>query len=215
MQSLYQNRAMALAGLRHCRCRYGAVSASAGPIVAGIHRNESCLAKPDRFHRQYSPFIATFEGQHIVPAESAYAVFEAKQTATAAHVGYAQDKAATVRGLYRTSMPIPHAGGTYPPKPPLPILAGLLTFESDWNPPLGSALKKALAVGTGDRHLDLGCVAAHGYFCSDESLCHVMTPGGKPATAFLLELIAQLQAIATVPMVDVRAYSAWLDRGKV
>lgn len=29
--------------------------------------------------------------------------------------------------------------------------------------------------------------------------------GGTPATAFLLELIARLQAIATVPMIDVRA----------
>ena len=34
--------------------------------------------------------------------------------------------------------------------------------------------------------------------------------GGKPATAFLLELIARLQAIATVPMIDVRAYARWL-----
>ena len=33
---------------------------------------------------------------------------------------------------------------------------------------------------------------------------------GKPATAFLLELIARLQATATVPMIDVRAYTRWL-----
>src|ERR1700704_4991774 len=31
------------------------------------------------FDRQYSPFILHFEGQMIVPAESVYAVFEAKQ----------------------------------------------------------------------------------------------------------------------------------------
>jgi hypothetical protein len=34
---------------------------------------------------------------------------------------------------------------------------------------------------------------------------------GKPATAFLLELIARLQEKATVPMIDVRAYARWLD----
>ena len=37
-----------------------------------------------------------------------------------------------------------------------------------------------------------------------------VTAGGKPATAFLFELIAQLQAIATVPMIDIRAYARWL-----
>jgi hypothetical protein len=33
----------------------------------------------------------------------------------------------------------------------------------------------------------------------------------EPATAFLLELIARLQGVATVPMIDVRAYERWLD----
>jgi hypothetical protein len=35
-------------------------------------------------------------------------------------------------------------------------------------------------------------------------------PEGKPATAFLFELIARLQDIATVPMIDIRAYASWL-----
>jgi len=37
-----------------------------------------------------------------------------------------------------------------------------------------------------------------------------VTPQGKAATAFLLELIARLQDSATVPMIDVRAYAKWL-----
>jgi hypothetical protein len=32
-------------------------------------------------------------------------------------------------------------------------------------------------------------------------------PGGKPATAFLLELIARLKSSATVLMIDVRVYA--------
>ena len=68
------------------------------------------------FDRQYSPFIFKFEGQTIIPAESVYGVFEAKQTINASLVKYAQDKIASVRRLHRTSLPIPHAGGTYPPK---------------------------------------------------------------------------------------------------
>ena len=72
-----------------------------------------------------------------------YAAFEAKQTINAGLVKYAQDKVASVRRLHRTSLPIPHAGGTYPAKPPGHILGGLLTFESEWNPALGEALTEA------------------------------------------------------------------------
>ena len=66
------------------------------------------------FDRQYSPFIFHYEGQIIIPAESVYAAFEAKQTINAAHIDYAQKKVASVRRLHRTSLPIPHAGGTIP-----------------------------------------------------------------------------------------------------
>lgn len=162
------------------------------------------------FDRQYSPFIFHFEGQKIIPAESVYAAFEAKQSINAEQVAYAQKKVASVRRLHRTSLPIPHAGGTYPPKPPPHILGGLLTFESDWKPPLGDPLTQALTGGDPAGRLDLGCVAAHGMFGCDKAGCRTATPQGKAATAFLLELIAQLQDTATVPMIDVRAYAKWL-----
>ncbi len=70
------------------------------------------------FDRQYSPFVFHHEGQIVIPAESVYAVFEAKQSVTAAEIDYAHRKAASVRRLHRTSLPIPHGGGTYSPKPP-------------------------------------------------------------------------------------------------
>ena len=117
---------------------------------------------------------------------------------------------ASVRQLHRTSLPIPHAGGNLPPKPPPHILGGLLTFESDWKPPLGNPLAQALLAGDIAGRLDLGCVAAHGLFSCDKDGCHTATPQGKAATAFLLELIARLQDTATVPMIDVRAYAKWL-----
>jgi hypothetical protein len=163
------------------------------------------------FDRQYSPFIFHYEGQIVVPAESVYALFEAKQAINAGEVAYAQQKIASVRRLHRTSLPIPHAGGTYPAKALTPILGGLLTFESDWNPALGQPLIDALGRGDEDGRLDLGCVAAHGMFvCDTASGCHTFAPQTKPATAFLLELIARLQSSATVPMIDVRAYARWL-----
>jgi hypothetical protein len=163
------------------------------------------------FDRQYSPFIFNFQGQKIIPAESVYGVFEAKQTLNADLVRYARAKSASVRKLHRTSLPIPHAGGTYEAKTPMPILAGVLTFESDWNPPLGDPLQKALSNGDAISRLDLGCVAVHGMFYrADDKF--VFAAEKKPATAFLFELIAHLQELATVPMIDVRAYARWLEK---
>jgi hypothetical protein len=161
------------------------------------------------FDRQYSPFIFYYEGKVIVPSESIYGIFEAKQAINAAQVEYAQKKVASVRQLHRTSLPIPHAGGTYPAKVPHHILGGILTFESDWNPALGQPLIDKLGEQP-DGRLDLGCVAAHGMFACDETGHYIIAPGGKPATAFLLELIARLQSCATVPMIDIRAYARWL-----
>lgn len=76
--------------------------------------------------------------------------------------------------------------------------------------PLGRVLKTALADGRGDAKLDLGRVAAHGRFGCDADDCYTITLQGKPATAFLFELIARLQATTTVPMIDIRAYAKWL-----
>src|SRR5437868_6517763 len=163
------------------------------------------------FDRQYSPFIFHYEGQTIIPAESVYAVFEAKQSINAGYVGYARGKVASVRRLHRTSLPIPYAQGTYPPKPLTPILGGILTFESDWSPALGESLRDALDGGDADGRLDFGCVAAHGYFAINrQTNAYEMFPCNKPATAFLFELIARLQFSGTVPMIDVGAYAGWL-----
>jgi hypothetical protein len=163
------------------------------------------------FDRQYSPFIFTFQGQKIVPAESVYGVFEAKQTINADLVRYAREKCASVRALHRTSLPIPHAGGVFEPKVPMPILGGVLSFESDWKPALGEALERALSDGDAVSSLDIGCVAAHGMFARVDGR-YMLADEKKPATAFLLELIARLQELATVPMIDVRAYARWLEK---
>jgi hypothetical protein len=161
------------------------------------------------FDRQYSPFIFNFKGQYIIPAESVYAVFEAKQAINAQYVKYAAEKLKTVRDLHRTSLPIPHAGGTYPAKPPIKIIGGILTFESDWTPGMGEALKSSLK--NEFNVLDLGCVAAHGYFnLNTDTNEYDFVLAGKPATAFLFKLISLLQFSGTVPMIDVLEYSKWL-----
>lgn len=165
------------------------------------------------FDRQYSPFVFRYEEQTVVPAESVYAVFEVKQIIKAKYVRYAQEKVASVRRLHRTTLPIPHAGGTFPAKPLIPIYGGILAFESDWNPALGTPLLKALDTEQETARIDLGCVAAHGYFTfKPEVGTYDVCRGGKPATSFLFELISQLQFSGTVPMIDIRAYAEWLSK---
>jgi hypothetical protein len=164
------------------------------------------------FDRQYSPFIFKYNDQTIIPAESVYGVFEAKQSINADHIEYASKKVASVRALHRTSLPIPHAGGVHPPKALISILGGILTFESDWSPALGDPLVKALSGTDALEALDLGCVAASGHFSRRQDGSFDIRAVSKPATAFLFNLISQLQFSGTVPMIDVQAYAAWLTK---
>ena len=156
--------------------------------------------------RQYSPFVFRFQGTEVVPAESVYAVFEAKQELTAKHVRYACRKAASVRLLHRTSLPAQTIDGLSRPKPLHDIIAGTLTLSAGWSPPLGDALLTHLDGGGADGMLDIGCVADAGWFERDRG-AYRMHPTDKAAVRFLFELIARLQAIGTAPMLDVRAYA--------
>ena len=163
------------------------------------------------FDRQYSPFIFQYQGETIIPAESVYAVFEAKQTINVDNVAYAKKKIASVRRLKRTSLSIPYARGTYPPKPLIPILGGILTFESDWKPAFGQPLSDALKSDNTDEKLDFGCIAGHGYFVfNTETKEYENYVEGKAATGFLFNLISQLQFSGTVPMIDIQSYARWL-----
>lgn len=166
------------------------------------------------FYQQYTPFIFHYEGEIVVPAEAVYAVFETKQTISKDLIAYACDKVKSVRVLHRTSLPIPHAGGTYDPKPLNTIIGGILALESDWSsPPLGNSMEKALNAEVDDlSRLEIGCVAAHGFFNFNEGdHFYQIRETGKPATLFLFKLISMLQMKATVPMIDIMAYAKWLD----
>ena len=159
--------------------------------------------------RQYSPFVFTFKGTDVVPAESVYAVFEAKQELTAEYIRYAGEKAASVRRLHRTRLAAETIDGLSRPKPLHHILAGVMTLGAAWKPPLGDTLVGHLEHGTGDGVLDIGCIADEGWFTrrTDHFDLHTVD---KAATRFLLELMAQLQTIGTAPMLDIRAYAGMI-----
>jgi len=158
--------------------------------------------------RQYSPFVFSFKRIDVVPAESVYAVFEAKQELTAEYVSYAKIKAASVRKLHRTSLAAQTIDGMSRPKPLHHIIAGILTLSSVWKPALGDTLNGHLRAEVANGILDIGCVADAGWFNRINATEYELHSVTMPATRFLFELIAQLQAIGTAPMLDVRAYAS-------
>jgi len=83
-------------------------------------------------------------------------VFEAKPTFSRQWLLDAADKAASVRDLYRTSVPVIAGGTKRSAIRPKPILAGLPATDSVWNPgAFAPNLRRALA--SLDYPLDLGC----------------------------------------------------------
>src|SRR5436305_796688 len=78
------------------------------------------------YDRQYTPTLLDSDSHRYVPAEAVYAIFECKPKINKYYLEYAGEKAASVRRLKRTSVAIPHAGGSYPPKPLFDIITGIL-----------------------------------------------------------------------------------------
>ncbi len=162
------------------------------------------------YDRQYSPFIFHYAEQLIIPAESVYAVFEVKQTLNKQHIDAARKKVASVRALHRTSLPIPHAGGVHSPRELIGIIGGLLTLENELKIP--DTLMGHLDHDKADKGmLNIGCAADDCFFYYDNDHQRMQVMQHKKATtAFLFELLLQLQKCGTVPMIDIHAYGKWL-----
>jgi uncharacterized protein DUF6602 len=157
----------------------------------------------------YCPLFLDEGGTCFVPAESVYAVFEAKQELTAGYVTAAGEKAASVRRLFRTSAPIVDRGEEKQPRPLTYILGGVLALTTGWRDGLGDGFKAAFGKLEGDAQLDLGCVIAAGAFefvryHDKEDL--VIAPPDAGLVTFFLRLVHRLQAIGTIPAIEWPAY---------
>ncbi|MGI8889033.1 MAG: DUF6602 domain-containing protein [Nocardioidaceae bacterium] len=166
--------------------------------------------------RHYTPLFWEISGALFLPAESVYAVFEVKQHLDAVHMHEASEKVASVRGLHRTTQKIVHAGGVVSnPKPPPRVLGGIVAGRSDWNPPLGTPLRRALDALDNHHRLDLGCSLEHGAFELPETA--TATDGLLTADAdvglayFAMRLLARLQQMGSVPAIDLDAYTSALS----
>ena len=182
---------------------------SSGSVV-DVHGKVSDQIDLLLLDNQYSPVLFDIEGVQYFPAESVYAAFEIKQEVNKDFIEYAGAKVESVRKLHRTSARIAHAGGEYEPKDPMPIIGGLLSTDSAWNPPLGDAFERSLRSLTGERRLNIGCVMKHGAFIhsgdGDQGVLRKST-AELALVFFVFRLLEVLQGMATVPAIN---YSEWL-----
>jgi hypothetical protein len=163
--------------------------------------------------RQYTPTLLDSESHRYVPAEAVYAVFECKPKIDKAYLEYAGRKAESVRRLKRTSVPIPHAGGSYPAKPHFEIIVGILAIDVDWKDGLSSSFETCHSALTGAMRIDCGlAVDGHAF--------DAFEPGGRltfcnsenALVFFLFRLLNQLQSLGTVPAIDWNAYASQLSK---
>ncbi|WP_418845393.1 DUF6602 domain-containing protein [Pyramidobacter piscolens] len=142
-----------------------------------------------------------------IPAESVYAVFEVKQNLTKEHMEYAGKKAESVRRLVRTSAPIPYVDGTYNPKLPHRILAGILTTKSEWGGPFGKPFHNCLNSYSEHQQVDCGCVLNGGaYYYDYENKTLKCSSTDQSLVYFFLQLLSLLQNMGTVPAIDLAKY---------
>jgi len=159
------------------------------------------------YDQQYSLFVFNQSGTLYIPSESVYAVFEVKQALNKSNLDYAGNKAKSVRQLYRTSVPIPHAGGSYAPKPLHRIISGILTTNSDWVDPIGKTLEENLIALDNENKIDIGCALNAGAFIIDQTSGIIeKSKASESLIFFFLKLLVELQKIATVPAMDIEEY---------
>ena len=166
--------------------------------------------------RHFCPLLFEQGGQKYIPAESVYAALETKQQIDKGNIEYASDKGASVRRLQRTNSPIQHAGGTFEPRPLFPIITGIVATESDWTPPFGDAFNDAITATAGEEaRIDIGCALRHGAFDIDWTTADApnitMSKSETSLMFFLMHLFARLQALGTVPAIDLTAYGRSLE----
>lgn len=164
------------------------------------------------YDRQYTPTLLDQYDHKYVPAEAVYGVLEVKPIFNSEYLTYASKKAASVRRLHRTSIPI-HWAGKDPiaPKPPIDPIAGLITAKMEWSGGFDQTFKNCLAQLNGDTRIDCGlAVEGHSFDIYNGPDKMTFGPKDNALVFFLFRLLKRLQTFATVPAADWSAYAAQL-----
>jgi hypothetical protein len=187
-----------------------------GPIFAvDCHGSMSQQIDAAVYDTHFSPqWFGAAGGVRFVPVESVYAVFEVKPQFDSRYLGYAREKVASVRSLERTSYSVVHKGGTYERAEIQlrPIIGGILTTRPDLKDPIAKLLETQPAV---DAHEFLNIGICLDEFTFDytpsvdgDSVSVELTTcaDGNQLIHFAIRLFRQLQAVGTVPAVDMTMY---------
>lgn len=162
------------------------------------------------FDRHFTPTLLDQQKHRYIPAEAVYAVFESKPHFDKDYLEYAGAKAASVRKLHRTSVAIAHAGGTFKPKDPFPIIAGIVAPKSSWADGLGVSFNKHLPSSLPEL-LDCGCALNHGAFDNFDGALKLVPEEGA-LIYFLFRLLSKLQSLGSAPAIDWSAYAAIINK---
>ncbi len=163
--------------------------------------------------RQYTPTLLDSESHRYIPAEAVYAVFECKPKIDKTYLEYAGKKAESVRRLKRTSVPIPHAGGSYPAKPHFEIIAGILAIEADWKDGFSTSFENCHSALNGSNRLNCGlAVDGHAFDTFNAGGGYTYCKSENALVFFLFRLLNQLQSLGTVPAIDWNAYASQLSK---
>jgi hypothetical protein len=163
---------------------------------------------------QYTPCLLDQHDHKYIPAEAVYAVLEVKPEINSKYLKYAGDKAKSVRRLYRTSIPIPHAGGVHPAKTLFPITSGLIAADIAWKDGFGKTFKKQFGALKDDRRLDCVLAVSSASFDAFEKESLVVD-GNNALVFFLFRLLQKLQSLGTVPAICWNAYASQLANVKL
>lgn len=159
------------------------------------------------YDNQYTPTLLDQKSHRYVPAEAVYAIFEVKPTINKGYLEYAGQKAESVRILERTSVPIVHAGGTYPAKPPFDIIAGIVATDVEWVNGFNSSAFTANHTSlTGNQFLNCGLAVSGGCFDTFDGNLQA-GPISNSLAYFIFRLSQKLQSLGTVPAIDWNKYT--------
>ena len=161
--------------------------------------------------RLYSPRLFPHSGGLHIPAESVYAVFEVKQDLNQRLIRDAGRKAASVRRLRRTSVPLIAAGAPVAAIQPHRILAGILALRSGWPTRLYRRLPAALNRLAPDENLDLGLALRDGAFEHFPGRPVRFSTPNESLIFFMIRLLERLRALGTAPAADLMAYTRSLS----
>jgi hypothetical protein len=189
-----------------------------GPIFAVDHRGAmSQQIDAAVYDTHFSPqWFGAAGGVRFVPVESVYAVFEVKPEFNSKYIAEARKKVASVRSLERTSADVVHKGGVYVRSEIdlQPIIGGILTTRrglEDWEKKLTETQPGQDAEG----FLNIGiCLDAFAFDYTptrngDAIKTELVTSvDGNQLIHFAIRLFRQLQAVGSVPAVDMTKYEA-------